>query len=471
MAEEKKSEQFITKEQRAVADDMVSFINASPSPFHAVDACIAMLKKAGFKPLDETDTSTIWTELSPGSYYFTRNQSTVVAFVKPKKFKAGNGFTIIGAHTDSPCFRTKPISKKTKEGYLMVGVEKYGGGLWHTWFDRDLSVAGRVMVSTKDGAESRLVRLTDPILRISNLAIHLDRDIRTRGFKPDVEEHTVPVFATQAAAELNASRCADTASPLDGEHHPLLIRLLAEELQVEADAIMDFELCLYDTQPSRIGGAFNEFVYSARLDNLAGTYTTLRALIDSRDASMDSESNIRMVCSFDNEEVGSSSNRGAASNLMLTTMQRLHGAKLFEAAVQRSILISCDMAHAVHPNFSAKHEAQHKPAMQRGLVIKYNCNQRYATTMVSTYHLMQVAKQSGLPLQKFVVKNSMPCGSTIGPILASRCGIRTVDVGCPQLSMHSIREVCGVKDIATSTELFTLFFKQFVALDASLKVD
>jgi len=390
---------------------------------------------------------------------------------KPKKFKAGNGFTIMGAHTDSPCFRTKPISKKTKEGYLMLGVEKYGGGLWHTWFDRDLSVAGRVMLSTKDGAESRLVRLTDPILRISNLAIHLDREIRTRGFKPDVEEHTHAMFATQAGAQLSDARCADTASPLNGEHHPLLIRLLAEQLSVEAERIIDFELCLYDTQSSRIGGALNEFVFAARLDNLAGTYTTLRALIESCDSSLETESNIRMVCSFDNEEVGSASNRGAASNLMLSTMRRLHGAKLFEAAVQRSILISCDMAHAVHPNWSGKHEAQHKPAMQRGLVIKYNSNQRYATTMVSTYHLMAISKQSGLPLQRFVVKNSMPCGSTIGPILASRCGIRTIDVGCPQLSMHSIREQCGVKDIATSTELFTLFFKQFVALDASLKVD
>jgi len=300
---------------------------------------------------------------------------------------------------------------------------------------------------------------------------HLDREIRTRGFKPDVEEHTHAMFATEAAAQLSGSRCADTASPLNSEHHSLLIRLLAEQLQVEAERIIDFELCLYDTQPSRIGGALSEFVYAARLDNLAGTFTTLRALIDSRDTDSDSDCNIRMVCSFDNEEVGSASNRGASSNLMLSTMRRLHGAKLFEAAMQRSILISCDMAHAVHPNFGAKHEAQHKPAMQCGLVIKYNANQRYATTMVSTYHLMRVATENGLPLQRFVVKNSMPCGSTIGPILSSKCGIRTVDVGCPQLSMHSIREVCGVKDIATSTELFKLFFQQFVAMDATLKID
>merc|ERR1711971_169055 len=173
MAEEK--QQFLTKEQRSVAEGLVSFINASPSPFHAVATCVAVLEKAGFSKLDETDHAD-WTKLDAGCYYFTRNQSTVFAFIKPKKFKPGNGFTIVGAHTDSPCFRVKPVSKKKKEKYLMCGVEKYGGGLWQTWFDRDLSVAGRVMLKTKDGAESRLVRINDPIMRISNLAMHSIRE-------------------------------------------------------------------------------------------------------------------------------------------------------------------------------------------------------------------------------------------------------------------------------------------------------
>ena len=178
-----------------------------------------------------------------------------------------------------------------------------------------------------------------------------------------------------------------------------------------------------------------------------------------------------MVASFDNEEIGSNSNRGAASNLLYTTMKRLHGDKLYDASMQKSILLSCDMAHAIHPNYASKHETNHKPAMHKGLVIKYNCNQRYATTMVSTYHLIKIAKENDIPLQKFVVKNSMPCGSTIGPILSTRCGIRTVDVGCPQLSMHSIREQMGIKDVATSTELFKLYFQQFVKLDNALKID
>eukprot|EP01083_Nonionella_stella_P030117 82661_1 len=471
MAEEKTKTEFITKEQRAIAEGLVSYINASPSPYHAVQSAVQILEKANFKPLDETDTTQAWTNLAPGNYYFTRNQSSIIAFIKPKKFVAGNGFTILGAHTDSPCFRVKPISKKTKENYLMVGVEKYGGGLWHTWFDRDLSVAGRVMIKTKDGAQSKLVRIRDPILRIPNLAIHLvDRSDRS-AFKFCTETNTVPIFATQAAAQLNNDTSEDTTCIIKEEHHALLLKLVAEELNCDVNQILDFELYLYDVQPSVIGGALKEFIFSARLDNLCSTYSTLTALLSSMNDSLDNEQNIRMIASFDNEEIGSNSNRGAASNLLYSTMKRIHGEKMFDAAMQKSILISCDMAHAIHPNYASKHESNHKPEMHQGLVIKYNCNQRYATTMVSTYHLIQCAKNNELPLQKFVVKNNMPCGSTIGPILSTRCGIRTVDVGCPQLSMHSIREQCGVKDVATSTALFTKFFESFVQLDATLKVD
>jgi len=327
------------------------------------------------------------------------------------------------------------------------------------------------MIKTEDGAESRLVRIDDPILRISNLAIHLTTRSERGSFSPDLEDHTHAIFGTEAAAQLNQSMCGDTESVLNEEHHPLLLRLIAAELKVEVASIMDFELCLFDTQPSVIGGALKEFVFSPRLDNLCSTYSLMTALIESSDESLEKETNIRMFASFDNEEIGSVSNRGAASNMMYATMKRLHGAEMFDAAVQRSILISCDMAHAVHPNYSNRHEPQHKPLMHRGLVIKYNVNQKYATTMVSTYHLMQIAKENGIPIQKFVVKNSSPCGSTIGPHLSAACGIRTVDVGCPQLAMHSIREQMGVKDVATSKELFTRFYKGFAALDAALKVD
>jgi len=468
MAEEQK--EFITKAQRAVAEGLISYINASPSPFHAVQTAIQILEKAKFKALSETDTAQDWTELAPGNYYFTRNQSTIVAFVKPKNFKPGNGFTVMGAHTDSPVFRVKPVSKKTKENYLMVGVEKYGGGLWHTWFDRDLSVAGRVMLKTKDGAESRLVRLNDPILRIPNLAIHLQTGSERNAFKFDVEDETVPMFATAAAAEFNKS-CAPTKSTINDEHHALLLRLIAEELKVDVNDICDFELSLYDTQPSVIGGGLKEFVFSPRLDNLGSTYSVLTALVSSLDESLETETNIRMIASFDNEEIGSVSNRGAASNLMYTTMRRIHGEKHFDAAIQKSIVLSCDMAHAIHPNYASRHETNHKPMLHQGLVIKYNANQRYATSMVSVYHLLQIAKENDIPIQKFVVKNTSPCGSTIGPHISAKCGIRTVDVGCPQLSMHSIREQMGVKDVATSTELFKLYFQNFVKLDSALKID
>merc|ERR550539_905399 len=236
MAEEKKSQEFITKKQRAVAEGLISFVNASPSPFHAVQTAAQILEKVGFKALDEKDISNDWTTLSPGNYYFTRNQSAIIAFIKPKNFKPGNGFTIMGAHTDSPCFKAKPKTKKTKEKYLMIGVEKYGGGLWHTWFDRDLSVAGRVMLKTKQGAISKLVRINEPILRIPNLAIHLTARADRGCFKFDVEDQTVPMFATCAAAEFNKSESATNNENCD--HHPLLLELIASELKVEVTDIL-----------------------------------------------------------------------------------------------------------------------------------------------------------------------------------------------------------------------------------------
>eukprot|EP00483_Globobulimina_turgida_P001954 UN01956 len=203
----------------------------------------------------------------------------------------------MGAHTDSPCFRVKPISKKTKEKYIMVGVEKYGGGLWHTWFDRDLSVAGRVMIKSKTGgAESRLVRINKAILRIANLAIHLTARSDRNAFKFCVEDETVPIFATCAAAQLNQKRCN---SVIGDEHNPLLLELIAKELGVDVSLILDFELYLFDTQASVIGGGLDEFIFSPRLDNLASTFSILTALINSVNDSLKTETNIPMIASFD----------------------------------------------------------------------------------------------------------------------------------------------------------------------------
>jgi aspartyl aminopeptidase len=468
-----------------VVSDLVDFLNASPTAFHAVDESKRRLKAAGYTQLSEREE---WAGLEPGrKYFFTRNYSTIVAFAIGAKYVTGNGFHIIGAHTDSPCLKLKPISKVTRGGYLEVGVQTYGGGLWYTWFDRDLTIAGRVIVRDKrEGGVSyahKLVRVQEPIMRIPTLAIHLDRTISSEGLKINSQSHLVPVLATAIKNELQKSvgenGPKETSENKNTKHHPLLLQLIAKEANCELDDISDFELQLCDTQPSIVAGAMKEFIYSGRLDNLCMSFCSLKALIDSTFAehSLDHESGVRMVALFDHEEVGSNSAQGAGSPAMLDALSRITASfntsnnKLLEKAIQRSFLVSADMAHALHPNYMDKHEENHQPKMHGGLVIKHNANQRYATNAVTAFIFREIAERHQLPVQDFVVRNDMGCGSTIGPILASGVGIRTVDIGAPQLSMHSIREMCAVDDISHSYEHFKAYFEEFTELDSKVKVD
>ncbi|ONK77737.1 uncharacterized protein A4U43_C02F10020 [Asparagus officinalis] len=478
----------------SVAADLVDFLNASPTAFHAVDEAKKRLKAAGFEHVSERED---WSLEAGKKYFFTRNHSTIVAFAIGKRYVAGNGFHIVGAHTDSPCLKVKPASKVVKGGYLEVGVQTYGGGLWHTWFDRDLAVAGRVIVKeVKDGVVSyshRLVRIEEPIMRIPTLAIHLDRGVNSDGFKINTQSQLVPVLATSVKAELqklveensapqasNGGKEINDKKNIDKQkHHTVLLQLIADQALCKPDEICDFELQLCDTQPSRIGGAMKEFIFSGRLDNLCMSFCSLKALVDSTasESSLDDESNVRMVALFDHEEVGSNSAQGAGSPAMFDALSRITKSfnssdpKLLEKAIQRSFLVSADMAHALHPNYMDKHEENHQPKMHSGLVIKHNANQRYATNAITAFIFREIAERHKLPIQDFVVRNDMPCGSTIGPILASGVGIRTVDVGAPQLSMHSIREMCAVDDVTHSYEHFKAFFNEFTALDAKITVD
>ncbi|EDQ89988.1 uncharacterized protein MONBRDRAFT_18914 [Monosiga brevicollis MX1] len=452
------------------AEAFLQFVDASPSPFHAVEAAKTLLSENEFEELCEGDA---WNIDKGGKYYFTRNQSTLVAFTVGEQWQPGHGFSIVGAHTDSPCLRVKPNSKIAREGYLGVAVECYGGGLWHTWFDRDLGIAGRVMVGNDDGGVSQhLVRINRPILRVPNLAIHLDRDIYTNGFNPNKETHLAAVLATEAEAQLNAKKEKEDA---DGHHHAALVELIATECGVSPDRILDFEMCLFDTQPSAIGGLHNEFILAPRLDNLNSSFCALKALLASvaKEGSLAEDPSIRLIALFDHEEVGSDSAQGAGSALFDHTLRRLcgDGAENFARAMANSFVISADMAHAVHMNRGEKHEGLHRPKMNQGVVIKFNANQRYATNAVTASILRLLAKKAGVPLQDFVVRQDMGCGSTIGPILASGLGIRTIDVGNPQLAMHSIREMGGVKDVAYAIDLFKTFFKRFPQLDGSVHVD
>lgn len=444
-----------------IAKEFLSFNNKCKSPYHAAEMIANMLRKHDFKVISEMDD---WCNSlkENGRYMFTRDGSSIIAFAIGNELSTGDqkvAFSIIGAHTDSPCFKVKPVSKISAHGYLQLGVECYGGGLWHTWFDRDLTVAGRVIVKSENGAGPptvRLVSIPRPILRIPNLAIHLSRNVTVEGFKVNKESDTVPILATQLAAAINSAEAIPSENKdVKGEsllrrHPPLLISALARELQVEPEHIIDVDLYVSDTQPAAIGGVLQEFVFAPRLDNLASCFTAVRSLTGALNFNPDSNSKmIRMIACFDHEEVGSRSSRGADSPMLTDTMRRICNALSlnYNQVLAESLLVSADMAHAIHPNYSSKHEANHRPKLGGGLVVKTNQNQRYATSGISGYIIREAARRAGnMPLQEFVVPNDKPCGSTIGPLLSSRSGLRTVDVGAPMLSMHSVREMCGVDD-------------------------
>ncbi|KAJ7956081.1 Aspartyl aminopeptidase [Quillaja saponaria] len=478
------------EETHSVVSDLISFLNASPTAFHAVDEAKKRLQNVGYEQISERED---WTLEAGKKYFFTRNHSTIVAFAVGKRYVAGNGFYIVGAHTDSPALKLKPVTKVTKGGYLEVGVQTYGGGLWHTWFDRDLTVAGRVIIrEDKEGSVSylhQLVRIEEPIMRIPTLAIHLDRGVND-GFKVNTQNHLLPVLATSIKVALNkvgsvekevqdnGKNSNESTTSNNSKHHSLLLQLLANQIGCEPDKICDFELQACDTQPSLVAGAAKEFIFSGRLDNLCMSFCSLKALIEatSSDSSLEDETGVRMVALFDHEEVGSDSAQGAGSPVMLNALSRVTNSfssdsKLLEKAIQRSFLVSADMAHALHPNYMDKHEDNHQPKLHGGLVIKHNANQRYATNAITSFIFREIATKNNLPVQDFVVRNDMPCGSTIGPILASGVGIRTVDVGAPQLSMHSIREMCAVDDVKHSYEHFKAFFQEFSHFDAKITVD
>ncbi|KAL4425327.1 hypothetical protein ABPG75_009343 [Micractinium tetrahymenae] len=474
----------------AIASDLLAYLNASVTEFHAVEEARQRLLAAGFTQLSERQG---WEGLQKGGrYFFTRNGSTLVAFAVGAKYEPGNGFMMAGAHTDSPCFKLKPVSKSVKSGYGMVNCEPYGGLLHHTWFDRDLSVAGRVLVREGDTLVHRLVSVPKPILRIPMLAIHLQRDLSTAGFNPNKQTQCTPLLATSIKQKLEGSSgeaaggeaaAAGNGAAADvsaaARHHPLLLRLLAKELGCRPEDIVDFDLNVIDTQPGVIGGGEDEFIFCGRLDNLCMSYCSLQALIDTCGSAEDlaEETGVRAIALFDNEEVGSDSAQGAGSPVMRDCITRVTQllAGGAEGAVQRamraSFLISADMAHALHPNYADKHDPDLAPKLGSGLVLKHNVNQRYATTSISATLFREVCRRAGVPTAEFAVRSDMACGSTIGPILASGLGVRTVDIGVPQLAMHSIREMCTVVDAAHGLRAFTAFFKTISELDRTVDPD
>ncbi len=420
----------------AAARRMLAFIDASPTPHHAVATAVARLAAVGFLPLAEEDA---WTLLPGDRRFVVRDTSTLVAFVVGERSPALAGFRIVGAHTDSPNLRIKPNPDLVRSGYLQLGVEPYGGVLLTTWLDRDLSIAGRVLVDEGNGrVGSRLVDLRRPVARVPNLAIHLDRKVNTDGLLLNQQRHMVPVLGTGSRIDLA------------GE--------LAVALELKKERILGHDLSLYDTQPGALGGLHDELVYSARLDNLASSFAAVEALASLPPGGAASS----VIALYDHEECGSRSAVGAAGSVLHDVLSRItecHSegqAQAFARAMAQSLLVSADMAHAVHPNYSDRHDPEHAPQLNRGLVIKSNVNQSYATTGVTRARFTETCRQVGFAPQSFVVRSDLPCGSTIGPIASAQLGLKTVDVGAPMLSMHSCRELCGSLDVHLAVETYRI---------------
>jgi len=429
----------------AAANDLLAYIDASPTPYHAVRETIRRLSAQGYRALDEREP---W-DLKPGDkVYVTRGDTSIAAFHLGTRPVDQAGFKLVGAHTDSPNLRLKPNAQVQRNGYHQLGVEVYGGPLFSTWLDRDLSIAGRVVVAHEGRPAHHLVDFRRPLLRIPNLAIHLNRTVNTDGLKLNAQDHLVPVLGLERSGAVD------------------LKAMLVEELarsgtRVAAGDILGFDLCLYDLQPSIRSGAAGEFLHAPRLDNLASSHAGLTALL----ALSGSGEATRGVVLYDHEECGSRSAQGAASPFLRDLLERITLAHSdgrrdsFHRAIRHSFLVSADMAHAVHPNYASMHEPKHQPLLGAGPVIKSNVNQSYATDGESWAWFALHCREAGVTPQNFVTRTDLGCGSTIGPISAGELGIRTVDVGNPMLSMHSIREMAAAADVAAMISVLRGFYR------------
>ncbi|RYY76093.1 MAG: M18 family aminopeptidase [Gammaproteobacteria bacterium] len=408
--------------------DLLNFIQTSPTAFHAAQAIAKELAAAGFTELRESDE---W-DLLPGKrYYLKRNESSVIAFVYGKKDLLSTGIRMLGAHTDSPCLKVKPQPELNRKGYLQLGVEVYGGALLAPWFDRDLSLAGRVTYKTSDNKiASSLLDFKTPVASVPSLAIHLDREVNNaRTINP--QRDIIPVLLQLAPEQTLAPNFKSI----------LLAQLKLENPELDATHVLDYEISLYDTQAPGLIGLQQDFIASARLDNLLSCFVGLRALLQA-----DVEVSSLLICT-DHEEVGSTSCCGAKGPMLQQFLERLiPDTETRIRIIERSLLISADNAHGVHPNFSDRHDENHGPLLNRGPVVKINANQRYATTSETSGFFHWLCEQNEVPVQVFVARTDMGCGSTIGPIVSSEVGVKTIDVGVPTFAMHSIREMAGVAD-------------------------
>lgn len=418
----------ITPQTRALAQDLLNFIDASPSPWHVVETAKQHLLAQGFSSLSEADP---WQLKAGAKYFVTRNDASIIAFTLGSEDLVESGFRIVGAHTDSPGLRLKPQAAFGSDGLVRVGVEVYGGPILATFTDRDLSIAGRVMVRTASGHETKLVKFEDALMRLPNLAIHMNREVNDKGLKLDKQKELPLIFG-------------ESASGFEADQQ--FLAHIAKALKVEVHHILSFELNVFDTQKGAFWGAEQAYIANSQLDNLASCHAALTAMLASHNSATTN------ICAlFDHEEVGSESASGASGSFLNDTISRIANATGLNAednqrALAQSFFVSADMAHAYHPNHPGAYEPCHHVMVNHSPVIKTNANQRYSTNADTAARFMTLCEKANVPFQQYAHRTDLGCGSTIGPIVAAQLGIASVDVGAPMWAMHSVRESAGVLD-------------------------
>lgn len=430
-------------ENEKFAQELIDFIYESPTAFHAVDNVEKILSDCGYKELFESEK---WELKKEGKYFVTKNSSAIIAFQVGKGELEEEGFRIIGAHTDSPCFRIKPLPEiVSEEAYLKLNTEVYGGPILNTWLDRPLSIAGRVILKGDNVMKplTRLVNVNRPILIIPNLAIHMNRNVNA-GIALNAQKDLLPVVGL-----INNNLQKDN----------FILKLIAQELQVNIEEILDFDLFLYEFEKGSIIGVNNEFISSSRLDDLAMVHAGIIAITKESP----SKATKVMVC-FDNEEVGSGTKQGAGSPMLAQLLERITiclglERESYFRALSNSFLISADLAHAVHPNTAEKSDPVNRPIINKGPVIKISARQSYTSDSFSVGVYEAICKKAGVPIQKFVNRSDEKGGSTIGPISSQHLDINAVDMGSPIIAMHSIRELAGVEDHLMTEKSFEEFYK------------
>lgn len=423
---------------------LLNFIDKSPSPWHAVASIEAVIEAFQFVRLNETAK---WQLQAGGRYYVVRDDSSIVLFVLGHKAPAESGFKIVGAHTDSPGFRIRPNAATVSDNIVRLGVEIYGGPILATFADRDLSLAGRISYLDEQGNLAyKRVRFDRSLLRLPNLAIHMNRSVNEDGLKLH-KQNELPLMLAQLTAEQLPQ--------------PYFMALLEQAAGIGAAQIRSWDLAVYDTQKGVFWGANQEFYADSQIDNLASCHAGLQALLD--DTILNNAESTLVCAFFDHEEIGSESHIGAAGSFLSDVLQRISIATSTERedtarAMAQSFLISADMAHAYHPNFPSAYDADHKVFVNKGPVIKSNANRRYSSESVSIAHFIQWCEEAGVPYQRYSHRSDLPCGSTIGPIASAKLGIRSVDIGCPMWAMHSVRESAGVQDHESMIKVLKRFF-------------